>query len=121
MASDGGGVFYRGRYPRRATRHLHRAEGGGSAGVMRAAAREPKIPLGTYWTWFIRRTLHLPLNAARVHMHVLGKTGSGKSYFLASLFLSLFLAGQPVTLIDPHGDLAQLVLAHLVQRGQLRT
>ncbi|MGW2954820.1 type IV secretory system conjugative DNA transfer family protein [Streptomyces eurythermus] len=84
-------------------------------------AREPKIPLGTYWTWFIRRTLHLPLTAARVHMHVLGKTGSGKSYFLASLFLSLYLAGQPVTLIDPHGDLAQLVLAHLVQRQQLVT
>ncbi|GGS82819.1 type IV secretory system conjugative DNA transfer family protein [Streptomyces cinerochromogenes] len=88
---------------------------------MSASAREPKIPLGTYWTWFIRRTLHLPLNAARVHMHVLGKTGSGKSYFLASLFLALYLAGQPVTLIDPHGDLAQLVLAHLVDRGQLRT
>ncbi|MFJ9643231.1 type IV secretory system conjugative DNA transfer family protein [Streptomyces sp. NPDC101206] len=85
------------------------------------SAREPKIPLGTYWTWFIRRTLHLPLDAARVHMHVLGKTGSGKSYFLASLFLSLYLVGQPVTLIDPHGDLAQLVLTHLVAQGQLQT
>lgn len=88
---------------------------------MNLSAREPKIPLGTYWTWFIRRTLYLPLDAARVHMHVLGKTGSGKSYFLASLFLSLYLAGQPVTLIDPHGDLAQLVLTHLVAQGQLQT
>jgi hypothetical protein len=26
-------------------------------------------------------------------------------------------AGMPATLIDPHGDLAELVLAHLVQRG----
>ncbi|WP_055525853.1 type IV secretory system conjugative DNA transfer family protein [Streptomyces graminilatus] len=85
------------------------------------AAREPRIPLGTYWTWFFRHTLHLPLTAARTHMHVLGKTGSGKSYFLASLFLSLYTAGQPVTLIDPHGDLAQLVLAHLVASGQLQT
>ncbi|MFD9978176.1 type IV secretory system conjugative DNA transfer family protein [Streptomyces sp. NPDC059017] len=84
-------------------------------------AREPRIPLGTYWQWFIPRTLYLPLRDARVHMHVLGKTGSGKSYFLASLFLSLYLAGQPVTLIDPHGDLAQLVLAHLVAQGQLQT
>ncbi|MEE4595776.1 DUF87 domain-containing protein [Streptomyces sp. DSM 41524] len=81
----------------------------------------PRIPLGTYWTWFIRRTLHLPLDDVRVHMHVLGKTGSGKSYFLASLFLSLFLAGQPVTLIDPHGDLAQMVLMHLVAGGHLTT
>ncbi|WP_308380017.1 helicase HerA domain-containing protein [Streptomyces sp. ISL-43] len=81
----------------------------------------PSIPLGTYRSWLIPRTLYLPLNQSRVHMHVLGKTGSGKSYFLASLFLSLYLAGQPVTLIDPHGDLAQLVLAHLVQAGQLET
>ncbi|MFD8750188.1 type IV secretory system conjugative DNA transfer family protein [Kitasatospora sp. NPDC059577] len=54
-------------------------------------------------------------------MHVLGKTGSGKSYFLASLFLALHQAGQAVTLLDPHGDLAQLVLAQLVQAGALAT
>jgi hypothetical protein len=47
----------------------------------------------------------------------LGKTGSGKSYFLAGLFLQLLAAGLPATLIDPHGDLAELVLAHLIQRG----
>ena len=51
-------------------------------------------------------------------MHVLGKTGSGKSYFLAGLFLAMHEAGMPVTLIDPHGDLAELVLTHLVQRGE---
>src|SRR3954468_14803422 len=50
-------------------------------------------------------------------MHVLGKTGSGKSYFLAGLFLAMHDAGMPATLIDPHGDLAEMVLAHLVQRG----
>jgi hypothetical protein len=54
-------------------------------------------------------------------MHVLGKTGSGKSYFLAGLFLALHEAGLPVTLIDPHGDLAELVLAHLVQRGEYQS
>jgi len=51
-------------------------------------------------------------------MHVLGKTGSGKSYFLAGLFLAMYEAGMPATLIDPHGDLAELVLTHLVQRGE---
>jgi hypothetical protein len=55
---------------------------------------------------------------ARAHMHVLGKTGSGKSYFLAGLFLAMHEAGMPATLIDPHGDLAELVLSHLVQRGE---
>lgn len=53
-------------------------------------------------------------------MHVLGKTGSGKSYFLAGLFLSLYQAGLPVTLVDPHGDLAELVLSHLIQSGAYR-
>jgi hypothetical protein len=79
----------------------------------------PKIALGTYWTWLGRRVLSL--EDIRCHTHVLGKTGAGKSYWLASLFLSLFKAGQAVTLVDPHGDLAELVLAHLVARGDLAT
>ncbi|MEU1286692.1 DUF87 domain-containing protein [Kitasatospora sp. NPDC005856] len=84
--------------------------------------RLPRIPLGTYHTChLIPRTLSLPSDEAQVHTHVLGKTGSGKSYFLASLFLSLHRAGMPVTLIDPHGDLARLVLAHLVAEGDLTT
>jgi hypothetical protein len=45
------------------------------------------------------------------------KTGSGKSYFLAGLFLAMYDAGMPATLIDPHGDLAEMVLSHLIQRG----
>jgi DNA helicase HerA-like ATPase len=51
-------------------------------------------------------------------MHVLGKTGSGKSYFLAGLFLALVSAGMPATLIDPHGDLAELVLSLLIAEGR---
>ncbi len=61
----------------------------------------------TSFLYFFRRTLRITSQQARAHMHVLGKTGSGKSYFLASLFLSLFAAGLPVTLLDPHGDLAR--------------
>src|SRR5687767_14953466 len=80
--------------------------------------RGPSISLGTRrFLLFGRRTLRIPADQARAHMHVLGKTGSGKSYFLAGLFLSMHEAGMPATLIDPHGDLAELVLSHLVQRG----
>lgn len=85
---------------------------------MRLFARAPTIPLGT--TRFLRlfkRTIRITPQEAQAHMHVLGKTGSGKSYFLAGLFLSLFATGMPVTLIDPHGDLAELVLSHLVAQG----
>src|SRR4051812_35064790 len=86
---------------------------------MRWWERGPSIPLGTSrFLVFGKRTLRITPQQARAHTHVLGKTGSGKSYFLAGLFLSLYQAGLPVTLIDPHGDLAELVLAHLVQAGE---
>jgi hypothetical protein len=80
--------------------------------------RGPTVPLGT--TRFLRlftRTLRITRRHARAHMHVLGKTGSGKSYFLAGLFIAFYDAGMPCTLIDPHGDLAELVLTHLAARG----
>src|SRR3954451_13544523 len=76
------------------------------------------MPLGSSrFLFFGRRTVRISPHQARAHMHVLGKTGSGKSYFLAGLFLAMYEAGMPATLIDPHGDLAELVLAHLHQRG----
>lgn len=79
------------------------------------------ITVGTYHAFhLIPRVLRITKDVAKAHMHVLGKTGSGKSYFLAGLFLQLFEAGLPVTLVDPHGDLAELVLSHLVQRGVYR-
>ncbi len=80
---------------------------------------QPGLPLGTFW--FGLRTLRLPVAEARVHAHVLGKTGSGKSYFLASLFLAMQRAGMAATLLDPHGDLAELVLTHLLAEGRLDT
>jgi hypothetical protein len=86
---------------------------------MRLWDREPTIPLGTQrYLFFLRKMLRISTQQAQAHMHVLGKTGSGKSYFLAGLFLAMHDAGMPATLIDPHGDLAELVLTHLVQRGE---
>src|SRR5688572_25937235 len=79
------------------------------------------IPLGkTRFLWLFTRTLRISRRHARAHMHVLGKTGSGKSYFLAGLFLAFYEARMPVTLIDPHGDLAELVLSHLAAAGEFR-
>jgi uncharacterized protein DUF87 len=85
---------------------------------MRLWNRGPTVPLGVRrFLWFFRRTLRITPQQAQAHMHVLGKTGSGKSYFLAGLFLAFHEAGMPVTLIDPHGDLAELVLGQLVASG----
>lgn len=50
-----------------------------------------------------------------MHMHCIGKSGYGKSYWLASLFLMLLSRGLSATLLDPSGDLARLVLKLLVQ------
>src|SRR5438045_2324488 len=75
------------------------------------------LRLGHYGPLFFRRSFGVSAAQAATHMHVIGVSGSGKSRFLAGLFLSLLRAGRSGTLIDPHGDLAQLVLAHLVAGG----
>jgi hypothetical protein len=75
------------------------------------------IKLGTYGPPLFKQSLLLSPDEIRTMIHVQGITGSGKSRFLAALFLSLCNRGLGATLIDPHGDLARLVLGHLVVSG----
>lgn len=69
------------------------------------------------------RQAHLPTDALKTHLHVLGATGTGKSFFLEGMIKSLILEGRGVCLVDPHGDLYHRVLdfcAHLnVERPDL--
>jgi energy-coupling factor transporter ATP-binding protein EcfA2 len=44
------------------------------------------------------------------HVYVIGKTGTGKSTLLKSLFLQDAINGKAAILIDPHGDLADQVV-----------
>jgi Helicase HerA, central domain len=46
----------------------------------------------------------------RYHMHLVGKTGMGKSTLLRTLIASDLQAGNGLALIDPHGDLAGEVM-----------
>lgn len=46
----------------------------------------------------------IPMDALKLHMAVLGATGSGKSTFLRNLALQFFDAGGDVIVIEPHGD-----------------
>jgi len=46
----------------------------------------------------------------RRHLHVIGKTGTGKSSLLFNLMLADLAADRGFALLDPHGDLAQAVL-----------
>ena len=47
------------------------------------------------------------------HTHIIGATGTGKSTFLASLIIQDINKGLGITLIDPHNDLVDTVLAHI--------
>lgn len=49
----------------------------------------------------------------RRHMYVIGKSGSGKSVFQASLIKQDIEAGRGVCVIDPHGDLCDEVLEYV--------
>jgi energy-coupling factor transporter ATP-binding protein EcfA2 len=47
------------------------------------------------------------------HIYVLGKTGVGKSTLLQSMALSDINRGHGITVIDPHGDVAEYLLGQL--------
>jgi hypothetical protein len=58
-----------------------------------------------------RRKVTLGLEARRRHLYIVGRTGVGKSTLLENLLASDIGAGRGVGLLDPHGDLAEAVLA----------
>jgi hypothetical protein len=49
----------------------------------------------------------------RQHMYVVGKTGTGKSVLLQNLILQDIANGEGVCVVDPHGELAESILAHI--------
>ena len=49
----------------------------------------------------------------RRHVYVIGQTGTGKSTLLLNLIAQDLAAGAGLALLDPHGDLAELVLAQI--------
>lgn len=46
----------------------------------------------------------------RRHLHIIGKTGTGKSTLLLNLMLADLHAGRGFALLDPHGDLAKQLI-----------
>lgn len=49
----------------------------------------------------------------RAHMHVVGKTGTGKSTLIETLIGQDLASGEGVAVFDPHGDLIQRVLSRV--------
>ncbi len=46
-----------------------------------------------------------------LHTHIVGKTGTGKSTLIKTMFMQDVKAGRGACLIDPHGDLAESIQA----------
>lgn len=103
-----------------------------SAGVSRAGAKSvaapPSVvqpsrsakPLGRTDVGGFR-PVGLAIADARHHLHIVGKTGSGKSSLLANLILSDVEAGRGAVVIDPKGDLVSALLGRLPERAVGRT
>jgi hypothetical protein len=56
-------------------------------------------------------TFGIRLDDRRRHLAIIGKTGMGKTTLLRKLIVSDMQAGRGLTLIDPHGDLADALLS----------
>ena len=59
------------------------------------------------------RTFGLTPEDRRRHLYVVGRTGVGKTTLLENLIRSDIAAGRGVCLIDPHGDLAETIIASI--------
>lgn len=49
----------------------------------------------------------------RKHLYIVGKTGTGKSTMIANMAINDIRNGEGVAVIDPHGDLCDVLLQHI--------
>lgn len=67
--------------------------------------------LGTATTGlYLAAPVMLSRDDRRRHLHIIGKTGTGKTTLLLSLILSDIARGDGLAFLDPHGDAAQAVI-----------
>jgi hypothetical protein len=74
------------------------------------------IPFGKNLT--TRQRVYVNPKQLSTHLHIVGSTGVGKSYFLEGILKELILAGKGICLIDPHGDLYHRLLDFCVYADQ---
>ena len=63
------------------------------------------------------KSVKLHDEARATHMHVLGVSGQGKSYFLEHMIRRDITAGNGVCVIDPHGELYDNLVRWIVSEG----
>jgi type IV secretory pathway TraG/TraD family ATPase VirD4 len=72
------------------------------------------IILGTYEPYSVgeRRRDQFILDPAQ-HTYIIGASGSGKTHLLRNILIQMIARGDGVGILDPHGDLAEDLLAHI--------
>src|SRR5260221_9030729 len=86
-------------------------------GVVSEMSANEFIRLGVRQGWGgVESPFHISEEALRRHLYVVGKTGTGKTSLLKTLFLQLVDQERGVAVIDPHGDLAEELLELLPPR-----
>jgi hypothetical protein len=80
---------------------------------------EPSLTLGRFWRLPISPTFQVPYSALRAHMHVIGRSGKGKSKALENIVYQHIVNGVGCGLIDPHSTLIDDLLRHLITRRVL--
>jgi len=52
----------------------------------------------------------------RKHIYIVGKTGTGKSTLIANMAIDDIRKGRGVGIVDPHGDLSEIILNYIPKR-----
>lgn len=60
-----------------------------------------------------RKKFGIKIDDRRRHMYLIGKTGMGKSTILENMIVEDIRSGKGVAVVDPHGDLAEKVIAYI--------
>jgi type IV secretory pathway TraG/TraD family ATPase VirD4 len=86
--------------------------------LARRAAAPVNVPTeGLFLGYNVYRGRKTPIHIKRAdrqrHMYVIGKSGSGKSQFIAGLAAQDIRNGEGVCVVDPHGDLVEQILGSI--------
>ncbi|MGV8131407.1 MAG: type IV secretory system conjugative DNA transfer family protein [Candidatus Pacearchaeota archaeon] len=63
----------------------------------------------------VEQIVHLSTDERLQHIHIIGATGTGKSTLLSSLIYQDIKLGNGIAVVDPHGDLIDLILKCIPQ------
>ena len=93
-----------------------------SSKVQRDAKKTKPAPQSTQGHQFIlgenihqgqKRAVSVPTHLRLKHTHIIGATGTGKSTLLLSMIAQDMKLGNGLSVLDPHGDLIEAILAYV--------